>query len=101
MRHRNQPVEVDPPDVVLGQDDHVVGFHLPDGVHGHRAQAVDLPQISHALLLQIPQEILEDPGGALRIVHGAVVVLQGNPAGLGHIIQLKALQVRQKHTGHV
>lgn len=39
-------------------------------------------------------------GRALRIIHGSVMILQGNPQGLGHRIQRMLRLVLQKYSGN-
>ena len=74
----NQAVQVGPPDIVFCQNNDMVGRELFDPLVVHCAQLVQPVHMVHAPLPQHLQEHLENLRRTARVVHGPVMVLQGN-----------------------
>ena len=98
----HQAVQVDPPDIILGQDDHMIGGQLSDGGRIHGAQPIQAVQVRHR---PIPEHFYKGSKYLCRgscIIHCPVMVCQGNVQRLCHCVQLKTVQVgkQQPCDGH-
>ena len=96
---RQEPVHIGAAKIILGKDRHMLCGKL---LYRILIDLLRLIKPVHILDAPFPEELAElqeDPRRGLRIVHGSVVVLQGDPQLLCHRIQLEAVQVRQEHPG--
>ena len=88
MRFRDQLIEIVSADIVLCKDDDVVRRHLADGVDVPVPEMVHLFQGRHIPVPEHLNEFYEDLGRRSGVVHGSVVVFQGDPQRLCHNIEL-------------
>ena len=100
MGLRNQPVQVHPPDVVLRQNDGVIGSHLLNDVRVGLPHGVDFCQSIRPLLQEHLAQFNENLRGTFRIVHRTMMIFQRNIQGLCHRIQSMFRLVGQKHPGN-
>ena len=100
MRLGHQTIQVDTPQIIFRQNNGMVRGHLLHGIHTGSSQCIDFRQIMNVLLFQHFNKFHENMGRALRIIHGSVMILQGNSQGLGHRIQRMLRLVLQKYSGN-
>ena len=76
MGLRNQPVKIDAPHIVFGQNNGMVGGLLLHQVRAGRPFGIDLRQCGDLLFFQHLDKFYKDPRSALRVVHRPMMVIQ-------------------------
>ena len=78
----------------------MVGGRFLHQLHTVRTHGVDLFQSRHTLFCEHRDKLFKNPGSTLRIIHRTMMIVQGNPQGLGNGIQGVLGLVGQKHSGN-
>ena len=87
MRLRNQAVQVDSPEIVLGKNDRVVGRQLSDQVHARRAHRIHLTECGNFLLRKHLDKLDKNPRCTLRVIHRPVMIFQRDIQSFRHRVQ--------------
>ena len=99
MGFADQRVEIHPAHIVFRQNDHMVGRHLFDDLRVGFSRLLQLGETFYPFLRKHFQKRQIHLGGASRIVHRPVMVLQREVQRLCHRIQGMFRLPRQKEPG--
>ena len=94
VRPRHQTVQINSSNLILCQNNGMIGWQLLNLFHRSASQLINAIQIKYILFSQHLYKFQKNICRTFRIIHRAVMVVQINMQRFCHRIQLKTIQLR-------